>query len=142
MIRKLEILDYQQIICLLKHLNSDTNITKQKFVQFFKHLGENHQVYVIEEDGVLKACGTLFIEHKIIHNGGKVGHIEDIVVDSQFQKQGYGGKIIQFLVKIAEESCYKVILNCDTKTSCFYQKYGFKNSGSEMAIYFNNTKKT
>ena len=141
MIRKLVIDDYNQIIHLLKNINSETSISKSRFLEFFKQLGKNHQVYVLEEDGVLKACGTLLIEHKIIHNGGKVEHLEDIVVDIRYQKQGYGGKIIQFLVKVAQESCYKVILNCDTKISFLYQKYDFKNCGNEMAIYFNSDKK-
>ena len=136
MIRKLEMNDYHQIIDLLIHLNKDTRITKSKFLEFFKQLGENHQVYVLEEEGILKACGTLLIEYKIIHNGGKVGHIEDIVVASKYQKQGYGGKIIDFLVEIANKICYKVILNCDNKTSYFYKKYGFSEKGKEMAIYF------
>ena len=55
------------------------------FTSVFEKLKENgdHYIIVAEDHQTAKilACGTLLIEQKFIHNGGKVGHIEDIVVD-------------------------------------------------------------
>ena len=40
------------------------------------------------------ACGTLMVEHKFIHGGRSVGHIEDIVVDSSTRGSGLGKLMI------------------------------------------------
>ena len=40
------------------------------------------------------ACGTLMVEHKFIHGGRGVGHIEDIVVDSSTRGSGLGKLMI------------------------------------------------
>ena len=47
-----------------------------------KSIKENNlsRIYVAEgEDGQIIGSITLLLEQKFIHNGGKVGHIEDVV---------------------------------------------------------------
>jgi len=92
--------------------------------------------FVVIEDITTKdvvGSGTLFIEQKLIHHLGKVGHIEDIVVDEKYRGYGLGKLLIEHLVKKAKEcDCYKVILNCKGEKVGFYEKCGFVNNGIEL----------
>lgn len=94
---------------------------------------DNIYVGVINEKIV--GCCTLLVENKIIHNGGKVGHIEDVTVDSLYRGKGIGKQLIDYCVKVArDQKCYKVILDCDEKNVGFYEKCGFKTHGVCMRI--------
>ncbi len=126
------------IISLLKQFtNQDISISTPDFKSFVDNLNTNHQIYVGKINNQIVACGTLIIEQKIIHNLGKVGHIEDIVVDNAYQGSGLGKQIIKFLVEQAKlNNCYKVILDCSEKNINFYQKFGFSKKENHMALYF------
>ena len=138
MIRKLNNNDFNQIITLLEQLTIVGYVSQQDYNNFINSLNENNMVYVIEINNIIVACGTLLIEPKLIHGCSKVGHIEDIVVDNNYRKQGYGLQIIQHLIKIAKNNdCYKIILDCDIKVQSFYEKSGFKEKNIQMALYFN-----
>ncbi len=105
----------------------------------FKELNanKNFKIIVAEEKENHKIIGTatLLIEQKFIHNGGKVGHIEDVAIKKGFQNKGIGKEIIKELIKIAkEEKCYKIILDCDEKVSKFYEKIGFEKHSIMMRI--------
>ena len=97
MIRKLTKNDFNnKYFDLLDQLSSTNqeNITYDKFELFINQLNNNHNIYVIEKNNKIIASGTLLIENKIIHNFGKVGHIEDIVVDFNERGSGLGNLII------------------------------------------------
>ena len=110
-------------------------ITFDKFSQFIDNLNENHIIIVFEKDGKLLASGTLLVENKVIHGLSKVGHIEDIVVDKSARGLGLGKIMIDYLVNIAKENCYKVILNCKESNIGFYEKCGFEKKEVEMVKY-------
>ena len=94
---------------------------------------ENHIVHVAELDGKIIGTTTLLIEQKFIHEGGLVGHIEDVVVKKGFEGQRIGMKLVLSLLDIAKErKCYKTILNCENKLIPFYEKIGFKQKSNEM----------
>jgi len=94
---------------------------------------ENHIVHVAELDGKIVGSTTLLIEQKFIHEGGFVGHIEDVVVKKEFEGQGIGMKLVLSLLDIAnEKKCYKTILNCEDTLIPFYEKIGFKQKSNEM----------
>ena len=82
--------------------------------------------------------GTLFIEYKIIHSFGKVGHIEDIVISKNFRGKGYGKFLIKKLMKIAKDDfkVYKVILNSSDKNIPFYENCGLTKKENQMVKYF------
>lgn len=123
-------------------LNQLTDIEKEKitfdkFKHFIDNLDDNHQIMVIELNNKIIGSGTLLVENKIIHGLGKVGHIEDIVVDTTQRGLGLGRKIIDHLTKLAESlNCYKVILNCNESNVKFYEKCGYKKKEFEMVKYF------
>ena len=76
---------------------------------------------------------TLLIETKFIHNGGKVGHIEDVVVDKKHQRKGIGEKIIIYFLRYAkDQGCYKTILDCTDEVKPFYEKLGFKHNANAL----------
>lgn len=92
---------------------------------------------IIEARGKVVACGTLLIEHKFIHDCGKLGHIEDIVVDSEQRGLGLGRLLIQQLKHLAfAHGCYKITLDCDVKNELFYGKSEFETKGLQMCIYY------
>ena len=94
---------------------------------------ENHIVHVAELDGKIVGSTTLFIEQKFIHDGGFVGHIEDVVVKKEFEGQEIGMKLVLSLLDVAnEKKCYKTILNCEDELIPFYEKIGFKQKSNEM----------
>ncbi len=84
-------------------------------------------------DGEIIGSNTLLIEQKFIHNGGKVGHIEDVVTKSGYEGLGVGRALVaKALAFAAEMKCYKVILDCSEENVQFYRKMGFKEHGLSM----------
>lgn len=92
-------------------------------------------IYIYFMDNIIMGCATILIEDKIIHQGGKVGHIEDVVVKYEHRGKGIGTLLIDYCTNIAKEAgCYKVILDCDVNNVKFYEKCGFKESGVCMRL--------
>lgn len=96
----------------------------------------NHKIFVaINSDGKVIGTITLFIEQKFIHEGGIVGHIEDVVAHENFRGKGIGSALIQKAIEVAKQAgCYKVILDCSEKNIHFYEKLGFRKHEIEMRL--------
>lgn len=142
-VRKLEISDKGKgFIELLQQLTVCDSVSDKEFEGRFQELssyGGDHLVCVIEDNcsGKIVATGSVFIEKKFIRNCGKVGHIEDVVVDSNARGMQLGKKIIGFLTDHAQSrGCYKVILDCSTDNKVFYEKCGFNQKEIQMVKYF------
>ncbi|XP_050228557.1 glucosamine 6-phosphate N-acetyltransferase [Mercurialis annua] len=143
-VRKLEISDKGKgYLELLQQLTVCDSVSDKEFEKRFEEIssyGDDHLICVIEDDqsGKIIATGCMFIEKKFIRNCGKVGHIEDIVVDSEARGKQLGKKIIEFLTDHAHSmGCYKVILDCSIENKAFYEKCGYKQKEIQMAKYFN-----
>jgi glucosamine-phosphate N-acetyltransferase len=112
----------------LDSLKEASNIDKNKAEMIFI-------IAVAEIDGKIVGSTTLLIESKFIHNGGTVGHIEDVVVNKNYQGQKIGEKIMKFLIEISKKrGCYKTILDCTDDVKPFYEKLGFKQVASELRL--------
>jgi glucosamine-phosphate N-acetyltransferase len=108
-----------------------------EYEKFINSLNDNHKIYVVIDNFTVIATGTIIIEQKLIHNMGKVGHIEDVVVSEEYRGKKIGSYIINKLVEIAEErGCYKVILDCVEDKKVFYEKMGFTQKNIQMSKYF------
>ncbi len=123
----------------LDSLRQTSNIEKNTANEIFDKIGNNPDqiiaVALIEEKVV--GAATLLLESKFIHNGGIVGHIEDVVVDKNYQGQKIGEKIIKYLLEFAKtKGCYKTILDCVDDVMPFYEKIGFKHNAN--ALRFNH----
>jgi len=119
---------------LYKQLTSidPLQITREEYGTFIN----NNTIRVIEHEGKIIGGLTVLVEEKLIHNMGKVAHIEDVVVDKEYRSHGLGKLLIQDGIKIANrEKCYKIILDCEEKNVGFYEKCGFEKKGIQMAKY-------
>lgn len=127
--------NYLTLLELLTIVEKD-KISYKQFKNFVENLSNNHIIIVIQDNNKIIGTGTLLIENKIIHNMGLVAHIEDIVIDNNYRKQGLGKKLIDELINISIQSkCYKIILDCNEKNVNFYQKSGFTKKEIQMVKY-------
>ena len=103
-----------------------------------KVLGDQNYIIIVAEDlesSEIIGTATLLVEQKFIHNGGKVGHIEDVVTRKGFEGRGVGREIVNKLIEIANEyGCYKIILDCDVTVVKFYEKMGFVKKAITMRL--------
>ena len=119
----------------LDNLRQSSNLEPNSARNTLKKIleNENHIIHVAELNGKIVGSTTLLIEQKFIHEGGLVGHIEDVVVNKEFEGHGIGMKLVLSLLDVAKEKkCYKTILNCEDKLLPFYEKIGFKQKSTEM----------
>ena len=119
----------------LDNLRQSSNLKQNSARNILKKIFENedHVIHVAEVDGKIVGSTTLLIEQKFIHEGGIVGHIEDVVVKKEFEGQGIGMNLVLSLLDVAKErKCYKTILNCENGLISFYEKIGFKQKSNEM----------
>ena len=125
-----------EISNLLSQL-SLTNINVNEITNYSLNKPDNHNTYIcidIEKDKLVGII-TIFIERKLIHNMGKVAHIEDLVVDKEYRKKGISKLLIDKCINYAKnEQCYKIILNCNKNLIKFYEKNNFYNSGFQMRL--------
>ncbi|PIA53953.1 hypothetical protein AQUCO_00900495v1 [Aquilegia coerulea] len=143
-VRKLEMSDKSKgFLEILQQLTVCNPFTDEEFDARFQDIssyGEDHVICVIEdkESKKIVATGSVFLEKKFLRNCGKVGHIEDVVVDSSARGLKLGQKVVEFLTNHAKAmGCYKVILDCSVENKGFYEKCGFKQKEIQMAMYFN-----
>ena len=119
----------------LDSLRKASNLQQSSAKNILKNIleNENHIIHVAELDGEIVGSTTLLIEPKFIHQGGFVGHIEDVAVKKEFEGQGIGMKLVLSLLDVAKErKCYKTILNCEDELVSFYEKIGFRQKTNEM----------
>ena len=140
-IRKLQKDDlWNGFLLTLDSLRQSSNIDKKTAEKIFDKINSNpdHIVVVAVIEGKIVGSTTLLIETKFIHNGGKVGHIEDVVVDKEYQRKGIGEKIITYLLRYAkDQGCYKTILDCVDDVKPFYEKLGFKHNANALRFDHN-----
>ena len=137
-IRKLKKEDiFNGFLRSLDSLSPAIDISESKAVEVFERIDSNpdYIIAVAEIEGKIVGTTTLFIESKFIHNGGFVGHIEDVSVDKDFHGQKIGQKIMEYLLKVAKQrGCYKTILDCTEDVKPFYEKLGFRQVANELRI--------
>jgi len=135
-IRKLQKEDLQNgFLYTLDSLRQTSGMDKKTAEKTFDKINSNpdHIIAVAIREGKIVGSTTLLIETKFIHNGGRVGHIEDVVVDKEHQRNGIGEKIIIYLLRYAKEhGCYKTILDCTDDVKPFYEKLGFKHNANAL----------
>ena len=135
-IRKLQKEDLMNgFLLTLDSLRQASSMDKKTAEKIFDKINSNpdHIVAVAVIEGKVVGSTTLLIETKFIHNGGKIGHIEDVVVDKEHQKKGIGEKIVVYLLRYAkDQGCYKTILDCVDDVKPFYEKLGFKHNANAL----------
>ena len=135
-IREIEEGDIEkEFLDTLDFLRKASDYEKNNPYEILKKIKQNpnHIIHVAVDDNKIIGSTTLFIEQKFIHDGGLVGHIEDVVVRKSYEGQGIGMKLVISLLDVAKQrKCYKTILNCEDNLRLFYEKTGFKKATNEM----------
>jgi glucosamine-phosphate N-acetyltransferase len=119
----------------LDFLRNASNLDKNKAKEILKKIKQNtdHIIYVAIDNKKIVGSTTLLIEQKFIHDGGLVGHIEDVVVRKDYEGKGIGIKLVTSLLERAKEkNCYKTILDCKDDVKQFYERIGFKRESNGM----------
>ncbi len=119
----------------LDSLRKTSSIKKNTAIKIYDKIENNpdHIIVVALLDGKIVGAATLLLESKFIHDGVIVGHIEDVVVDKNYQGQRIGEKIIKYLLEYAKaKGCYKTILDCVDDVKSFYEKLGFKHNANAL----------
>lgn len=129
---------YLDLLCEL----SDTipNKSGEFFASIFDKVNKNedYHVYVIEDvvQQRIVANVTLVVEHKFIHDGMNVGHIEDVVVAKTHRSNKLGKALVEYVNTLMRElKCYKFILDCSDSLEGFYSKIGYQKKNIQMAVY-------
>ncbi len=128
---------------LIKQLSDTVDCDIDKFMLNLNQINYYGIIYIAclnlptYDNFIIIGSGTCFLEPKIIHNFMNVGHIEDIVVDSNFRGKGIVHNILNHLKNYAvSNNCYKVILDCHPDLVKVYSKSSYIQKGVQMAIYF------
>ena len=119
----------------LDFLRNASDLDKNKANEILKKIKQNpnHIIYVAIDNKKIVGSTTLLIEQKFIHDGGLVGHIEDVVVRKDYEGKGIGIKLVTSLLERAKEkNCYKTILDCKDDVKQFYERIGFKRESNGM----------
>jgi len=119
----------------LDFLRNASDLDKNKANEILKKIKQNpnHIIYVAIDNKKIVGSTTLLIEQKFIHDGGLVGHIEDVVVRKDCEGKGIGIKLVTSLFERAKEkNCYKTILDCKDDVKQFYERIGFKRESNGM----------
>lgn len=131
--------NYNEICVLYSHFGDMNNFNFIALKNIVKRMPENQNIYfyINNETNEIIGAITLIIEQKLIHNGAKAGHIEDLVVLDKYRSCGIGGFLLEYVIQLARDNnCYKVILDCDDKIEKYYIKKGFIKKGNYMGCYF------
>jgi glucosamine-phosphate N-acetyltransferase len=131
--------NFNEICVLYSHFGDMNNFNFIALKNIVKRMPENQNIYfyINNETNEIIGAITLIIEQKLIHNGAKAGHIEDLVVLDKYRSCGIGGFLLEYVIQLARDNnCYKVILDCDDKIEKYYIKKGFIKKGNYMGYYF------
>mmetsp|Transcript_29729 Transcript_29729/g.61355 ORF Transcript_29729/g.61355 Transcript_29729/m.61355 type:complete len:164 (+) Transcript_29729:95-586(+) len=133
--------DYRKgLVPLLEQLTQVDDLNERRFLEVFDMRVRQADVYrcmVIEhlESQELAATATLLVEAKFIHGGAKVGHIEDVVVDTGHRGKGLARCLMHALAEEASRlKCYKVILDCKEHNVALYEKFGYRSCDVHMRL--------
>lgn len=135
----------QNLIRILEQLSSHKTTTKiedidlDKIREHIHHIAESKinkkHLMVIKYEDQIVGTGSVLIENKLIHDMGRAGHIEDVVVDETFRGLGLAKMLMQRLIGYAKEhGCYKIILDASDLVMPFYEKLGFKRHANNMRL--------
>lgn len=136
-ISELQKQDYHYGFLQLLEQLTTVDANEIKYEQFSDQFDKiTSKTFVIKSNNKIIGTASIFIESKFIHKLSSVGHIEDVVIDTEYRNKGLGKLLINHCTKYAREhQCYKIILNCDLKNVTFYEKCGFTSKNIEMSLY-------
>lgn len=89
------------------------------------------------EDGKIVSTATVIMEKKLRYHR-LCCHIEDVGVHPSYRKHGYGKRMVEYCISMAQKNnCYKVKLNCSKDLIGFYEKMGFETDNFGLSLRIN-----
>lgn len=139
--------DKRGVLSTLAVLTTVGEISSESFGKLFDYWRNSNDTYftivITDASNAVVSVGTIFVERKIIHACGLVGHIEDIAVSKSQQGKKIGIKLIAALTEIGRSrGVYKILLDCEEHNIKFYEKCGFGTVGVEMTLRFDGPVKS
>lgn len=135
--RALEKEDLCGFLEVLGELADTAQLTQEKAEQIFEKItsaGNTHIFVALLPEGKVVGTCSIIITQRFIHNGGMVGHLEDLVVHHDFRKMGIASALLQSCISVAELSgCYKTM--GDARYPALCRKRGMRRKGTHMVIY-------
>jgi glucosamine-phosphate N-acetyltransferase len=123
---------FLDLLSQLSPVDLDTDSARAVFIN---RLQAHVYTWVVLHQDRPIATASMFIEPKWTHAGGKVAHVEDVVVDSAYRNGGVGLKLIRALEREARaKGCYKMILDCSAEAVAFYERCSFKVHETAMRL--------
>ena len=118
--------EYFDLLCQLSGIPTEVTVSIKGSCWWHNFMNENHITFVAVTDGEIVGTASVLIERKMLHHGSKVGHIEDVVVDSNRRIKGTGKELIKKCVEQCRyKGCYKAILDCSDENIPFYEACDF-----------------
>ncbi len=121
-------LDKEGFLETLRNLSETQELDYERLEQLLiKTKNQEGRIYIaMTSDKKIIGTAKLLIEQKFSHDGGKVGHVEDVVTRREYADNGIASNLMETLVNLArKEGCYKAILDCKDELVPFYNKFGF-----------------
>lgn len=117
------------LFTVLSHLTAAPVPSQEEFearLALMSSRGVHTFVAVSATSGQVVATATLLVEPKLIRGLNFVGHVEDVVVDPNFQGRKLGARLLDAVTTCAQQNgCYKLILDAVESNGPFYEKSGF-----------------
>ena len=124
----------EQIMQLYNQLSYCNKVDNRTFIDFINRT--TTFVYTNERMEIQGIISALY-ERKMIHNGGLVCHIEDLVVDEKYRHKSIGKQLLEKIKEDAKKKCvYKIILNCTEELTSYYEKCGFEKKKCSNGFIF------
>lgn len=125
-----------QFLSVLENLSVKV-VPLERSEQIFREIQSNpfHNVFVASQKNIVIGATSLLVEPKFIYEGGRVGHIEDVVVKKGYSGKGIGSSLIKFTIRVARKlyKCKKLVLDCSDRNIGFYERLGFSYQDNCMA---------
>ena len=124
--------DFNSVFILLEQLWLDEKLDYKTLQDVFQSgLDSNTQKLIIGilDDKIIGFC-SLSIKNSL-WQAGKMGHIDELIVDKIYRKNGFGKKLISAIDKIAKElKCKRIELDTALhrkEAHEFYELIGYEN---------------
>lgn len=127
--------DVYRLICELE----DEELDRDKFQEVFLDNVHNENIIYLcaEHEKRVIAFGSLHIQG-LLHHSGKVGEVQELIVDSSFQGMGIGREMVKRLMDTAaEKGCCQVEVSSGKsrqRAHEFYINLGFQKSHYKFTL--------
>ena len=131
-IRECSSADFDEVVMLLHQLWPDKPLNTQSLRLVYDHAlsSENQKYLCAVENNKVIGFGSLIIKNNLWQEGN-LGHIDELVVDTDFRGRGVGRQLLSQLIQLAKErKCRRVELDTAfhrKEAHRFYEQQGFEN---------------